>query len=207
MNSEEHKSLPKIYPKLQYKLHFDGCSKGNPGVAGIGAVLYFEEQEIWCSNQYIGIKTNNESEYMALILGLNEALLRSIDELIVCGDSLLVINQMKGTYKVKNKNLLELYNYVKYLSAKFKYIEFNHVYRNCNKRADKLANLALETKYETDTEDYDIKVNYDSKTDIDANSNNEEDKSKGKSIVFTKIKFPNIFERKQSSIEKYLLKK
>jgi len=198
MNSEEQKSLPKIYPKLNYKLNFDGCSKGNPGSAGIGAVLYFEEQEIWASNKYIGTRTNNESEYMALILGLNEVLLRSIDELIICGDSLLVINQMKGIYKVKNKNLLELYNYAKQLCKNFKYIEFNHVYRNCNKRADKLANEALETKCDTDC--------YDSHDEYEDNiSSTKEEKST--SIVFTKIKFPNIFERKQSSIEKYLLKK
>ena len=191
MTSQE--SLPKIYPKLPYRLNFDGCSKGNPGAAGIGAILYFEDQEIWCSNQYIGIKTNNESEYMALILGLNEALLRSISELIVCGDSLLVINQMKGTYKVKNKNLLELYNYAKYLCNNFQYIEFNHVYRNCNKRADKLANLALETKYETDIDDC-----IDEKNDIIDESQN----SNSKSLIF--IKFPSIFENKTHPSKKYL---
>ena len=193
MTSQE--SLPKIYPKLPYRLNFDGCSKGNPGAAGIGAVLYFEDKEIWCSNQYIGIKTNNESEYMALILGLNQALMRSIHELIVCGDSLLVINQMKGIYKVKNKNLLELYNYTKMLCDNFKYIEFNHVYRNCNKRADRLANLALETKYETDTDESDSEEN-----DDPQNSN-----SNGESLFF--IKFPSIFEKKTHSSKKYLLKK
>jgi ribonuclease HI len=46
---------------IEYLLQFDGCSKGNPGVSGIGAVLYFEDEEIWCSNQYIGIRTNNEN--------------------------------------------------------------------------------------------------------------------------------------------------
>lgn len=193
MTSQE--SFPKIYPKLPYKLNFDGCSKGNPGSAGIGAVLYFDDQEIWCSNKYIGTRTNNESEYMALILGLNEALLRSINELIVCGDSLLVINQMNGTYKVKNKNLLELYNYAKQLCTNFKYIEFKHVYRNFNKRADKLANLALENQSDTDCDD---------DVDNECNSIKEE---KSKSSGFSKIKFPNIFEKKKRPSEKYLLKK
>ena len=197
MTSQE--SLPKIYPKLSYRLNFDGCSKGNPGVSGIGAVLYFEEEEILCSNQYIGIRTNNESEYMALILGLNEALLRSIDELIVCGDSLLVINQMKGTYKVKNKNLLELYNYAKYLSAKFKYIEFTHVYRHLNKRADKLANLALETKYETDSDDSGNEEKNEN------NVSNEPQNSNGESLIF--IKLPSIFEKKIHPSKKFLFKK
>ena len=200
MTSQE--SLPKIYPKLPYKLNFDGCSKGNPGSAGIGAVLYFEDQEIWTSNKYIGTRTNNESEYMALILGLNEALLRSINELIVCGDSLLVINQMNGIYKVKNKNLLELYNYAKQLCTNFRHIEFNHVYRKCNKRADKLANLALETKSDTDC-DEDDEDNIDEQ-DNKCNSIKEE---QSKSIGFTKIKFPNIFEKKQRPNEKYILKK
>ena len=194
MTSQE--SFPKIYPKLPYKLNFDGCSKGNPGSAGIGAVLYFEDQEIWTSNKYIGTRTNNESEYMALILGLNEALLRSINELIVCGDSLLVINQMNGTYKVKNKNLLELYNYAKQLCTNFRHIEFNHVYRKCNKRADKLANLALETKSDTDCDEHDEDIEYDSIKEEKSNS-----------IGFSKIKFPNIFEKKQRPSEKYLLKK
>ena len=55
--------LPKIYPQVNHVLNFDGCSKGNPGKAGIGAVIYFQEQELWSGYKYVGTKTNNEAEY------------------------------------------------------------------------------------------------------------------------------------------------
>lgn len=137
-------SHPKIFPILEYVLYFDGCSKGNPGPSGIGAVIYKNKIEIWNACKYIGDKrTNNESEYSALIMGLEEAIKMDIKELSVCGDSLLVINQVNGIYKVKNQNLLVLYENVLLLKSKFTYIDFNHVYRNNNKRADELSNLAL----------------------------------------------------------------
>ena len=135
---------PKIFPILEYVLYFDGCSKGNPGPSGIGSVIYKNKIEIWNSCKYIGDKrTNNEAEYSALIMGLEEAIKMDIKELSVCGDSLLVINQVNGIYKVKNQNLLVLYENVLLLKSKFTYIDFNHVYRNNNKRADELSNLAL----------------------------------------------------------------
>lgn len=139
------KQQPKIYPKEEFVLYFDGCSKGNPGPSGIGAVIYKDGIEYWSSCKYIGNKrTNNEAEYSALILGLETAIEKEIKKISVCGDSLLVINQVNGIYKVKNKNLFELYNRVDKLKKAFNYIDFNHVYRNENKRADQLSNLALE---------------------------------------------------------------
>ena len=132
------------YPSCEYVLHFDGCSKGNPGPAGIGAVISKSGSEEWCGCQFIGKKTNNQSEYSALILGLKEALSRDIKQLQVYGDSLLVINQVTGQFKVKNIQLQELYKEALSLIAKFDYIVFNHVYRQFNKRADQLSNLALE---------------------------------------------------------------
>ena len=133
----------KIFPQYEYSMNFDGCSKGNPGPSGIGAVIYHNGQEIWASCQYIGTKTNNQSEYSALILGLKEALSRDIKHLYVFGDSQLVINQITGVYKVKNNLLQELYQEVQTLKTQFEYIEFTHVYREFNKRADALSNMAL----------------------------------------------------------------
>lgn len=134
----------KVYPITNFVLYFDGCSKGNPGPAGIGAVIYEEGTEIWFSCKYIGDKkTNNESEYSALILGLEAAIERNIKCLSVCGDSLLVINQVNNVYKVKHPNLFDLHEKVAYLKKQFDYIDFNHVYRTDNKRADQLSNLAL----------------------------------------------------------------
>jgi len=133
----------KIFPIVPHILNFDGCSKGNPGLAGIGAVIYNEGQEIWASSKFIGTKTNNYSEYSALIFGLREALRLGIECLCVLGDSLLVINQLNGIYRVKSEDLLELYEEAVQLKNLFKYIEFNHIYREKNKRADELSNIAL----------------------------------------------------------------
>jgi ribonuclease HI len=130
--------------EFDYKLFFDGASKGNPGLAGAGAVIYHYEKEIWNGYKFIGEKaTNNEAEYSGLIIGLNKAIELNIKSLLVNGDSLLVINQMSGKYKCNSENLLPLYNTAKELSAKFKNIQFQHIYRNLNKRADELSNIAI----------------------------------------------------------------
>lgn len=137
-------SESKIYPTTEYVLYFDGCSKGNPGPAGIGAVIYKNGVEYWAACKYIGNKrTNNEAEYFALIFGLQYTLEQDIKTLSVCGDSLLVINQVNKIYKVKHPNLAELYEQVVKLVAQFDYIDFKHVFRKENKRADKLSNLGL----------------------------------------------------------------
>lgn len=135
----------KIYPKTEFSLFFDGCSKGNPGPSGIGAVLYKGENEIWAAARFIGNHcTNNEAEYRALILGLEEASERKIEEITVFGDSQLVINQVNGIYKVKAKNLFDLYDRVQMLKKCFHFVQFNHVYREQNTRADQLSNIALD---------------------------------------------------------------
>jgi ribonuclease HI len=127
-----------------YTLFFDGCSKGNPGKAGAGAVLYKKDIEIWSKTYFVGEKqTNNYAEYMGLIIGLEEAVKQNISSLKVRGDSLLVIKQMKGEYKVNSPNILELYKKASSFARKIKNIEFIHVYRKDNKRADALSNEAL----------------------------------------------------------------
>lgn len=128
----------------EYVLNFDGASRGNPGPAGIGVVIFHNGKEIWASCQYIGTKTNNQSEYSALILGLKQALTRDIKCLQVYGDSQLIINQINGEYKVRNPGLQDLYKEVQDLQAHFESIVFTHVYREFNKRADQLSNMALD---------------------------------------------------------------
>ena len=126
-----------------HTLYFDGCSKGNPGRAGAGAVLYdHASSEVFAESAFVGHHaTNNEAEYTGLILGLNEALKRGITtELLVRGDSMLVIRQMQGKYKVNSPNLAQLHKCVNALASKFEKIEFEHVYREGNKRADELSN-------------------------------------------------------------------
>ncbi len=136
----------------KYTLYFDGCSKGNPGPAGAGAVLYMnnndkEDQEIWAAAAFVGTKeTNNVAEYTGLLLGLAEAKNQGILHLHVKGDSKLVIEQMKGAYQVKSPNLLPLYQQANHYSKMFVSIDFMHVYRNENKRADELSNQGLDVR-------------------------------------------------------------
>lgn len=137
-----------IVTDIEYLLQFDGCSKGNPGKAGSGAVIYKNKTEIWGKSLFVGNKnTNNEAEYTGLIIGLEEAIDMGIKNLCVEGDSLLVINQMTGKYKVKSENLILLYDKAKELEKQFEVIVYNHIYRNFNKRADELSNLALSQEH------------------------------------------------------------
>jgi ribonuclease HI len=134
----------KIYPEIEYKLQFDGCSKSNPGIAGAGAVIYKFNKEISSKIQFVGNnETNNAAEYTGLIIGLKDAINLGIKVLTVEGDSMLVIKQMKGEFKVKSANLIGLYNEAKLLEKEFEYITFKHIYRDNNKRADELSNLAI----------------------------------------------------------------
>ena len=128
-----------------HAMYFDGCSKGNPGRAGAGAVLYDPHgAEVFAESVFAGYSaTNNEAEYTGLILGLNESLKRGITELQVRGDSQLVIRQMQGKYKVNSPNLAPLHQCASTLASKFSKIEFEHVYRNNNKRADALSNAGI----------------------------------------------------------------
>ena len=129
----------------KYLLRFDGACRGNPGKSSAGAVLYKNNEEIWTKSMYLGDNfTNNIAEYFSLLLGLEEVVNRHILHLDVQGDSLLVINQINGKWKVKNENLKKLYQKAKYFEKKFNYITFTHIYREGNKRADELANQALD---------------------------------------------------------------
>ena len=130
--------------QTEYVMNFDGCSKGNPGPAGAGAVIYQNGIEIWGACDFVGNKeTNNMAEYAGLILGMKEAVHRNIRKIAIKGDSLLVIKQMRGEYKVKSENLLESFAQAKKLEKDFEVITYDHVYRTENKRADELSNDGL----------------------------------------------------------------
>ncbi len=126
-------------------LYFDGCSKGNPGKAGAGAVLYdVSMNEFWSGCCLVGNhSTNNEAEYTGLILGLRKAVELGIEELLVKGDSQLIIRQMKKEYKVNSGILIPLHREALHLSSQIKRIQYEHVYRHNNRRADELSNLGL----------------------------------------------------------------
>jgi ribonuclease HI len=135
-------SLPS--DETDYVLYFDWCCKCNPGPGGAGAVLYYKGDEIWGTSKFVGIRaTNNTAEYTGLIIGLQEAVIREIKTITVRGDSQLVIRQMRGEYKIKSEKMLELFTHAKILEKHFDSIFYEHVYRDKNKRADELSNMAL----------------------------------------------------------------
>lgn len=123
----------------------DGASRGNPGDASIGVVLEEEGREVSTISKTLGIATNNEAEYQALIAGLEEAANLGYEEVAAFADSELMIKQLNGEYKVKSENVKPLFKQAKELEKKFKSINYTHIKREKNKKADKLANLALDT--------------------------------------------------------------
>jgi ribonuclease HI len=127
-------------------MYCDGASSGNPGNAGIGVVIYLPGEEgpegknvkIKIS-RYIGIATNNVSEYSALIAGLEKAVSLGTKKIKIYLDSELLVRQINGIYKVKNKNLQMLWMKVKNILKEFDTYNVSHVRRELNKEADALA--------------------------------------------------------------------
>lgn len=144
------------HKKIQ--LYTDGGARGNPGPAGIGAVLVGTgvtsaregaspaptEGEIATISEYIGEATNNQAEYRALIAGLEKAQSIGASEVEVFMDSELIVKQMKREYKVKDAELAKLFTEVYNLTTGFKKVTFSHVRREGNKRADELVNQAID---------------------------------------------------------------
>ena len=129
------------------KLFTDGGSRGNPGPSALGYVLLDENDgEIKKESEYLGITTNNQAEYRALLTGLGDALMHGVKELDVYMDSELIVKQINGQYKVKNQELLPHYTAVKTVADKFDKITFNHVPRAMNKIADGLVNECLDSQ-------------------------------------------------------------
>ena len=136
-------------------LEFDGGSRGNPGLAGVGVVIRSKDgTPIVTVGQYIGHATNNVAEYKALILALEKAKELGAKKIQIRGDSELIIKQMRGEYRVKNAELRELYDEAQFLIRDFEQATLDHNLRAKNKLADKLANLAMDRKGEvTDAEE------------------------------------------------------
>ncbi|HEU4914098.1 MAG TPA: reverse transcriptase-like protein [Candidatus Saccharimonadales bacterium] len=134
-------AMPKL---IEAKLYADGGSRGNPGPSASGfAILNMDGQVVVKKGVYLGLTTNNQAEYQALKLGLEEARSMGIRQLHVYMDSLLVVNQMVGRFKVKNRDLWPIHDAIKQLVTGFKEISFTHVPRELNKIADGAVNEAL----------------------------------------------------------------
>ncbi len=126
-------------------LYSDGACRGNPGQGGAGAVLVDETGKIVATvRRSLGHCTNNIAEYRALILGLEEALKKRYGRLNIFLDSELLVNQIKGSYKVKNENLKILMFEVRKLLSYFDSYKIEHIDRSQNHMADKLANEAID---------------------------------------------------------------
>ncbi len=125
----------------------DGGARGNPGPAGIGAVLFNDKNEIVEElSFYLGETTNNQAEYRALIMVMKKAQSLGATELECYLDSELVVKQLNREYKVKNKDLAPLFLEVHNVSLSFKKVSFHHVPREKNSIADGLANQAMDRK-------------------------------------------------------------
>ncbi len=126
-------------------LFCDGGSRGNPGIAGGGAVLYDErKKKIARDGIFCGIATNNVAEYSGLLCGMNLALKHEITELNVFLDSKLIVEQMNGKWKVKNVGLKPLFERAKMLADQFQKVSFAHIPREKNKVADGIANEVMD---------------------------------------------------------------
>lgn len=134
-----------IYHSEQYVLMFDGGSRGNPGICGIGYVIYKENISIHEEGEIVSeSNTNNYAEYMGVIQGLKKAVNMKITNLHIKGDSKLILSQLKGEYKCKSPNLIPLYNEACELIKHLSQCSFEHVLRDKNVVADQLANKAMD---------------------------------------------------------------
>lgn len=124
------------------KIYVDGSSIGNPGRSGIGYVFYNGTKLLKKESIYLGIQSNNFAEYMALIFSLIDAISQDKRKVEVFSDSLLICEQVKGNFKVKNKNIYPLFVLAKKLVSKFESFNITHINREDNQEADELAKKA-----------------------------------------------------------------
>lgn len=126
-------------------LYADGGARGNPGPAACGVVLQDKTGSVLKKTGiFLGTKTNNQAEYQGLIHGLEEARKLGAKKVICFLDSNLIVNQMQGNFKVKNKGLLPLFAKALKATNSFEFISYKHIPREKNSQADKLVNVVLD---------------------------------------------------------------
>ena len=125
----------------------DGASRGNPGPAGAGAIITDEKGATLTEKAvYLGEATNNQAEYQALLIGLQEAVKLAPARLIVRMDSELIVKQLKGEYRVRNRDLQPLHTRARELMEQLNDVKVMHVPREENVYADRLANQAIDNR-------------------------------------------------------------
>ena len=133
------------------KIFSDGGARGNPGPAAIAFIIQTETGQIVITNsRFIGLCTNNQAEYQALMAALETAAELKTESVICHLDSELVVKQLSGEYRVKNKELRQLWQKVQELKDRFTEVKFVNVPRTHRiiQQADKLVNLILDTETE-----------------------------------------------------------
>ncbi len=131
------------------RLYTDGGSRGNPGPSASGAVLKElkgekEGEVIATASKYLGVTTNNQAEYTAIIIGLEKAKEIGVKEVQVYLDSELATKQLNGQYKVKDAEIAKRFLEVKNLLHSFSNVTFKHIRRELNKEADAIVNEVLD---------------------------------------------------------------
>ena len=133
-------------PALAHVIAYvDGGARGNPGPAGWGAYIVSPEGDVLAQlHGALGHATNNVAEYHGLIGALTWAKAQGVARLDVRADSLLIVEQMKGTYKVKNEGLRPLHGRARLLASAIGRVTYTHVPREQNQDADRLSNLGMD---------------------------------------------------------------
>ncbi|HXX17173.1 MAG TPA: ribonuclease HI family protein [Candidatus Eremiobacteraceae bacterium] len=138
-------SPPEPKPVAAYQANVDGGSRGNPGPAAYGVVIRDASGAVVARlKKYIGLSTNNVAEYYGLIAALDFAHSHGVRALRVESDSALMVNQLRGAYKVKSGDLKPLYERAKKMAQALESFRIEHVYREQNGEADELVNQALD---------------------------------------------------------------
>lgn len=143
------------YARTNYKevansatVYVDGSSRGNPGPSGIGYYIIGENGQVLAQGgEFIGFATSRIAEYYALKEGCEQALALGLKTVRFVSDNLMMVNQMNGIYKVKNRDLLPIYDDIQRLTANFDACAFMHVKREQNTAADAQANLAIDRQF------------------------------------------------------------
>ena len=129
--------------------HIDGGSRGNPGPAGYGVRIERADGTVVELKAPVGVATNNVAEYRGLLALLGWAAQHGVDRLHVRSDSLLLVKQMRGEYRVKHAGLRPLWQEARALAQQIRDVQFEHVPRELNKEADRLANEAMDEAAES----------------------------------------------------------
>jgi ribonuclease HI len=146
-STETPHSLPPQEGNLEFFIHADGASRGNPGEAGIGAVIADTQgRTVKELKRFLGMATNNVAEYQALLLGLAEAHRLEVKKLQILSDSELMVKQLTGRYRVKSPHLIPLWREALNALKKFESWAIAHVPREENHLADEAANRAIDQK-------------------------------------------------------------